>query len=293
MERLTTIKRKIGTTEELHTVVSTMKALAAVNVRLFERAKDAASRYVSIVRRAFRVVLRSAPTLSLRPPVRGDRTAGLIVLGSDQGMCGQFNEHIVSYARRRISELHDTYKHLPTIAVGYRIVHPLLEIGVSPELELSVPSSVAGLSTLVDELLDAIGALRSENNAEQIYLLFNRQRGKAAYYAVDTTILPTQEEWFAELRETEWPTNQIPMHTVDATRMFRVLVEQYLFIRLFSAVAASLAAENASRLNAMQSAEQNVDERLQELTDLYNRQRQSEITSEMLDIVSGYEALNG
>jgi F-type H+-transporting ATPase subunit gamma len=292
MERLTTIKRKIGTTEELHTVVSTMKALAAVNVRLFERAEDAAARYLSIVRRAFNVVLRSAPELRLPEPYYAERTAGIIVIGSDQGMCGQFNEHIVSFTRGRIAELHDTYQHLPAVAVGYRVVHPLREIGVAPEVELSVPSSVSGLSSLVEELLDAIGLLRDEHDAEQIHVFYNRQRGKASYYSVDATILPTQREWFEELLSTDWPTNQIPMHSTEPERMFRFLVEQYLFIELYTAVSASLAAENASRLNAMQSAEQNVDERLEELTDLYNRQRQAEITGEMLDIVSGYEAIN-
>lgn len=292
MERLQTIKRKIGTTEELHTVVSTMKALAAVNVRLFERAQEAAAGYLTVVRRAFNVLLRSTPQLRLPQPMSAEKAAGLIVIGSDQGMCGQFNEHIVSYTRRHLSELHETYEHLPTLAVGYRVINPLREIGIAPEVELSLPASVNAMSALVDDLLDGVAMLRSRHDAEQIYVFNNRQRSKSTYYSVHTTLLPTQREWFEELRDIEWPTSQIPMYAIEPQRLFGLLIEQYLFIELYSSIAASLAAENASRLNAMQSAEQNVEERLDELLDAYNQQRQAEITSEMLDIVSGYEALS-
>lgn len=291
MERLQTIKRRITTTEELHTVVSTMKALAAVNVRLFEKAQDAASGYLAVVRRAFNVLLRSTPALNLPEQTRDEQSAGLIVIGSDQGMCGQFNEHIVQYTGREISRLHETYKHLPTLAVGYRVMGPLRDIGVAPEEEYTLPASVAAVSTLVDDLLGGVDRLRVEHDVEQVYVFNNRQRSKSSYYAVHTSLLPTEREWFDELREAEWPTNQIPMYTIPPERLFALLIEQYLFIRLYSSIAASLAAENASRLNAMQSAEQNVEDRLDELLDAYNRRRQAEITSEMLDIVSGYEAL--
>jgi F-type H+-transporting ATPase subunit gamma len=73
--------------------------------------------------------------------------------------------------------------------------------------------------------------------------------------------------------------------------LFSRLVTQFLFVSLFRACAESLAGENASRIAAMQAAERNIDDRLQELRADYSRRRQTTITEELLDVVTGYEAL--
>jgi F-type H+-transporting ATPase subunit gamma len=80
---------------------------------------------------------------------------------------------------------------------------------------------------------------------------------------------------------------------MDRERLFSALIHQYLFVSLYRAFAESLASENAARLAAMQNAERNIEERLGELNRQYHQQRQTAITSELLDIVSGFEALRG
>ena len=71
----------------------------------------------------------------------------------------------------------------------------------------------------------------------------------------------------------------------------RALIREYLFVSIYKACAGSLAAENASRLEAMQRAEKNIDEMLNDLKQSYNRLRQSTIDEELFDVVSGFEAL--
>ena len=68
-------------------------------------------------------------------------------------------------------------------------------------------------------------------------------------------------------------------------------IRQVLFLTLYRALVESLAAENASRLAAMRAAEQNIDDRLEELGNEFNRRRQAAITMELLDIISGFEAI--
>ncbi len=80
---------------------------------------------------------------------------------------------------------------------------------------------------------------------------------------------------------------------MDWENLFRALIREYLFVSIYRAFANSLASENASRLAAMQSAEKNIEERLEELFMQFHRQRQMVITEEILDIVSGFEALGG
>jgi F-type H+-transporting ATPase subunit gamma len=74
-------------------------------------------------------------------------------------------------------------------------------------------------------------------------------------------------------------------------RLFSALVQEYLLVSLFRAFAESLASENASRLASMQGAERNIEEQLEELTQRYHQRRQMAITEELLDIVTGFEAL--
>ena len=73
--------------------------------------------------------------------------------------------------------------------------------------------------------------------------------------------------------------------------LLSALVRQYIFVTLFRACAESLASEHAARLAAMQRASKNIDEHLQLLNQGYQQQRQNSITEELLDVVSGYEAL--
>ena len=72
----------------------------------------------------------------------------------------------------------------------------------------------------------------------------------------------------------------------------RALIREYLFVSLFRACAESLASENASRLAAMQRADKNIDELLEELNRTFHRLRQSGIDEELFDVISGFEALN-
>ena len=80
---------------------------------------------------------------------------------------------------------------------------------------------------------------------------------------------------------------------MDWDALFSALVQQYLFVALYRACAESLASEDASRLAAMQNAERNIKDRLDELHAEYHHQRQNSITAELLDIVAGYEAVMG
>jgi F-type H+-transporting ATPase subunit gamma len=76
------------------------------------------------------------------------------------------------------------------------------------------------------------------------------------------------------------------------TATLRALLHEYLFVSLFRACAGSLASENASRLAAMQRADKNIDELLEDLNATFHRLRQSGIDEELFDVISGFEALS-
>lgn len=141
--------------------------------------------------------------------------------------------------------------------------------------------------------LSALPIIETEaQNIDQIFLYYCRQLSGANYEPHTVHLLPVDKQWLARIRKREWPGKTIPIFTMDWDSLFSALIRQYLFISLYRAFAESLASENASRLASMQGAEKSIEEQLGSLRLRFHQQRQMSITEELLDIVSGFEALS-
>ena len=123
------------------------------------------------------------------------------------------------------------------------------------------------------------------------YLFHNRPMAGAMYEPAMQRLLPLDDEWRRGLSKSAWPAANLPEVLAGGESTLRALIREYLFISLFRACAESLASENASRLAAMQRAEKNIDELLEDLNQTFHRQRQSTIDEELFDVISGFEAL--
>ena len=95
MEAIEALKRTIHVTRELQSLVKTMKVLAGLNIRQYERAAHAVAEYNRTIEMGFQIALQSLPEPFLPPRHAPGRQLGAIVFGSDQGMCGQLNDVIV------------------------------------------------------------------------------------------------------------------------------------------------------------------------------------------------------
>lgn len=309
MSTLESLRRTIHSAESLYSIVKTMKALAMVSIRQYERAVAALSDYTRTIEMGLQVVLRNQPELaaaataaSSGPSSRSVTRLGAVVFGSDYGMVGQFNEHIASYALDEMPWLGGEGAHAApsspparslTMAVGERVAGRLDDAGVAVSRTLAVPSSVGGITLLVHDLLVTIEEWRTQHGLNRLLLFSNRPRGGASYRPVHQLLLPLDGRWLHEIQTRPWPSNRLPTSTVDTDweMLFSRLVRQYLFVSLYRTCAESLASEQASRLASMQGAQKNIEDRLDELTGAFNQQRQSAITAELLDIVAGVEAI--
>ncbi len=289
MQSLESLKRKIGSAEDLRSVVSTMKTLAAVSIRQYETAVDSLTDYAQTVEDGLRMVLWQSSDTLQSPAVDGG--TGAIVFGSDQGMCGQFNEQIVNYAIGSLHREKADCDHSSIVAVGARVAPRLQDAGFYVEGEFPVASSATGIAPLVQDLLPKLDAWNSHQRFGRIVLFFNRRQSASSYHPQKMQLLPVDTKRLEQLQQRTWPARTLPMFTMGRDRLFSSLIQQYLFVSLFRACAESLAGENASRIASMQSAERNIEERLAELRAGYNQLRQTSITEELLDVVTGFEAL--
>lgn len=293
MQTTEALKRKIQSAQDLLSVVKTMKALAAVSIRQYQRAVESLNEYNRTVEMGLQIALKKMTRDVPRVKKAAIGRIGAIVFGSDQGLCGQLNALVVSHALDEMKALGVAKENRSVICVGSRPADILADSGQKILEILDTPSSTAGITPMVQDITMILEEWRFTKQVEHVYLYYNEYISGANYHPKTLRILPVDQAWLENLRKKKWESRTLPIFTMDWETLFLSLIREYLFVSLYRAFAESLASENASRLAAMQNAEKNIEERLEELFGHFHSQRQMVITEELLDIVAGFEALEG
>lgn len=290
MDTLEALGKRIATTEDLRSIVRTMKSLSAVSIRQYDLAVVALRDYSRTIEMGLQVVLRRK-----RSPIpemeKLEGPAIAIVFGSDHGLCGRFNHQIARFAREELRRRGVPSEEVIYLVAGARAASHLEAAGARVEECFLLPGSVAGLTETAHDMLLKIDEWRAQRGAGRV-LLFHNLRAEGVMASPQAAqLLPLDPRWLRGLAERRWPTHAIPTHTMDTEALFAALARQHLFVGLFRAGAESAASEHATRLAAMQAAERNIEEHLGEMSADYRRKRQESITEELLDVVAGFEAL--
>ncbi len=291
-ETMAGLRRKIGSAGDLQSVVRSMKALAASSIGQYERSVRALADYDRTVQLGLSVCLRmSAPAALMpeAPPRPGEACVGAVVFGSDQGLVGQFNDVIADFAVKTLATVPGK---LRVWVVGERVHTRLSESGLPLVGFFGVPNSVKAIAPLVGQILVESESRDGQGALTGLYLLYNRPGNGAVYAPVSQRLLPLDETWRRKAAVPPWPTGDLPEIVGGGNATLRALIREYLFVSLFRACAESLASENASRLAAMERADKNIDELLENLRSTFHLLRQSSINEELFDVISGYEALS-
>ncbi len=292
MEELENLKRKIRNAEDLKSVVKIMKAVSASNIREYEQAVESLNEYNRTIEMGLQVVMMHKPAELLSAASRERRKRlGAVIFGSDQGLCGSFNEQIAAYTIDKIKEIE--HEDRIVLAVGERVISRLEEAGQPIEAHFSFFGNHLGITQVMLDVLVELEVWRTKRRIDQIVLFYNKSVSGAAFRPHMASLFPLDMNWLNSLAEKKWPSHTLPTFSMDPNQLFSSLVRHYLFFSLYRAFVESLASENASRLLSMQVAEKNIEEHLNELNVQFHRQRQTAITSELLDVVTGFEAITG
>jgi F-type H+-transporting ATPase subunit gamma len=286
------LRRKIEQARSLGTVVRAMKNMAAMNIRQYEEAVRSLGEYSRTIDLGLWACLQQDGFHNGgRTDNRGNTLPSVVVVfGSDQGLVGQFNDRLELLAREYLARPGTP----PSIlAVGERIMLKLREEGYESERIFEVPGSVNTITTLIASLLEAIETAGRHTTGFELCLIHHRPIEAGLSKPETIRLLPLDRTWAEGIRANAapWPGHLHPElpNGLETTRW--ALVREYLFVSLYRACAESLASENANRLSAMQRAEKNIDELLEELTMSHNEQRQATIDEELFDVISGFKAL--
>jgi len=292
------LRRKIGGANDLQSVVRTMKAVAAASIGQYEQSVAALNDYYRTVELGLGVCFRNIGAAPL-PAVPNEQTVagtigtgtiGAIVFGSDQGLVGQFNDLVADHAVETLATLPAKRPAKspakppakPVVwAVGGRVQARLTDAGLSVIEVFAVPSSIKATTPLIGQILVASETGQpGQGEVSELHLFYNRPTSGAGYAPAARTALADGQS-----------TRGHGGRCYGGGATLRTLIREYLFVSLFRACAESLASENASRLAAMQRADKNIDELLEELNGTFHRLRQSSIDEELFDVIAGFEAL--
>jgi F-type H+-transporting ATPase subunit gamma len=288
MLTLEQLQKKINTTRDLLSVVKTMKTLAAVNIRQYENAAASLEEYNGVIDIGWQILFRNQVAF---PRTKSPSEGIILVLGSDQGMCGQFNDIVIQPALEKRDELAERNTKTLFWTVGERIRIAVEDMDHVAE-HYSLPGSIPAINNKVQRIVQQFEAYQRERGIVAFHLLHNKIIKGGTYQPVWMQLLPLDRNWFERFTSRPAKKSCLPLIGISRETIFRHLFHQYLFASLYRAFAQSMASENAARLASMQAAEKNILEISEELQAKYRETRQSTITAELFDIVAGFEALS-
>src|SRR5450631_1708521 len=225
---------------------------------------------------------------------RAEKTALLLVITSDRGLCGAFNTNILRAASKIWHEREAAGQTVKIITIGRkgrdffrRRNAPVLEVltGVWEKLDIEQARSIARkvLTPFVNGEVDSI------------YVVYNEFKSAMSQRVVAEPLIPLQKAAAkpseASADEPEWAAHREYLFEPDRGALLERLVPMYIEVSILRALYESQASELGSRMTAMESATKKAAEMIGKYTLIYNRARQAAITTELMEIISGAEAL--
>lgn len=293
MSSITATRRRLQSAETLQGVVTTMKTLSAVRITHYRRSVAALQESTRTLELAVQALLSLQPNLLQITEPAADSSVTVVVLGSDRGLCGPFNERIARHASGLLEARVPAGQSPSILAVGRRLDSRLKNAGYEPTARVDPPGNVDSIDEAVVEVLAHLERWQAAGRAERLYVAYNRPLRGATYESQALRILPVDARWIRRLHKRDWPSNRLPMALGDHAGLLRGVVRQFIGHALVQAFAASQASENSARLAAMDAAERNIEERLDELHTSHRQARQNAVTAELLDVQAAFAAADG
>jgi len=277
----------LGVIEHL---VRSMRAMSAIRWRKARNSLEAVQRYAAQVQSQLSVAARF-PTALVRSagngPLRDSNHIGLVVVASDHGLCGPFNAVLFKTADVRIEKWRAQGKQVSIIALGeyarrhYCVMEDVCHLIWTHRFPLTHVVSFIETRDIWRKVED----LYQVTNMDQLYLVYNYFISFGSYKQRWVRLLPPELNLAPQAQER-------PLLGSDAAELQQFLLFEHLALQLYLGLVESMVSEQGARLQAMDAAKANIEERSHELARAYHIARQASITEEMLEISSGAAALS-
>lgn len=290
MPTLKTLRLRIKSVKNTRQITKTMKMVAAAKVRRARAAVESARPYAAKLGEILGNIAGNASgdaplLLQGRDRVQ---TVRLIVCGSDRGLCGGLNSNLLKAAHKWVREQQTLGRTVQLVAVGrkirdgLKITHASLLTNSHTEMGRNVEFAHAQL--IATEALEAFERGHSQGGCDEVHLLSAEMISMLMQTPKHTQLIP-----FAKPAGPAVPSSTEFEPTEN--EVLADLLPRNLNLQVFSALLETQASEQAARMAAMDAATRNAGEMIKKLSVQYNRSRQAAITKELIEIISGAEAV--
>ena len=292
MPSLKDLKIRINTVKSTQKITSAMKMVASAKLKKAQDKAESGRPYAlkmsSIVSTlASKVNKGSGPKLLFGNNL--DKSILLVAISADRGLCGGFNNNISKEVRRRVKELENDGKIVKLILVGRKVGTVLKR-----EMGDRIIGSFTGIQgdnlsfTKVSPVSLQILSLFEESSVDKVEMLYNRFQSVISQVVTKKQLIPAEVSEEKIEKEDQQTTYE---YEPEEEIILNDLLPRNLSTQIFSALLESSAGELAARMTAMDNATRNAGELIDRLTLEYNRTRQAFITKELIEIISGAEAV--
>lgn len=280
------IRERLDNLETIEHLVRSMRAMSAIRWRRAKQRLYAAQRYAERVQGQLSLIASysrgSRGVAEEEGRSKAPHTA-LIVIGSDHGLCGPFNAVLFHSADVYIQRWRDAGRQVEIIALGEYTRRYYCEQTVMCSLlwthRFPLTQAVSFLETR--EIWEHIESLYEQADIEELYLIYNYFISFGSYRQRLVRLLPP------ELTPLQISQENLPILGSNLEELQRLLLVEHLALQLYRGLVESMVSEQSARLQAMDAAKANIDERMADLRRTYNVARQEGITQEMLEIAIG------
>jgi F-type H+-transporting ATPase subunit gamma len=300
------VKSRIGSVKNIQKITRAMEMVAAARLRRAEQRIEALRPYASAIRRMTRQAAEAAqnvPNLPILSEHEAENTVGLLLVTGDRGLAGAFNSQIVRAGVRVAAEHEEAGRSMVWYASGRRGASSLTFRGLEVAGAYTGFTDRPAYSDARDIASDMMAAY-VDGKVDRVEIIYNRYFSPLSQKVTRETVLPLQQATILEGEgeglgaraagedaEEETGHTALVEYEPDPEDILQRLVPAYVEISLFRALLESTASEHGARMTAMRNASQNAGDIIKDLTLQMNRERQAEITQEILEVVSGAEGL--
>ncbi len=290
MASLRDIRKRIKSVKNTRQITKAMKMVSAAKLRRAQEAVIASRPFAQTIDTVMGQIIARAEPGSLSHPLltsRPMKKVEIIVITSDRGLAGGFNANI---NRRALKYTSDAKTEVVVSTVGRKGNDFLRGRGLT--IRRDWPGSLAKVKYATADALAQEAAKRFlDGEVDGVFLMFNEFASAVSQVPVTTQLLPFEAPKVAAGDVATAASLVDFEYEPDAQSVLNKLVPQAVSVKVYRALLESVAAEHAARMTAMENATKNAGDMIGSLTLFYNRSRQALITKELMEIVSGAEAL--
>ncbi|MBI0434327.1 F0F1 ATP synthase subunit gamma [Roseomonas sp. KE0001] len=296
MANLKELRGRINSVKSTRKITQAMKMVAAAKLRRAQQQAEAARPYAERMARMLaslgQAVAGNPDAPKLLVGSGGDRTHLLIVVSGERGLAGAFNTNVGRFARNRIRELEAQGKTVKVLAVGRKGAAYLKREFASRIVgEVSFQGKKRVGFEEAQEIATRVTAMLEAGEFDVCTLVFNHFRNVISQVPTAQQLIPAELPAAKEAAEAPGEVGAWYEYEPDEATILAQILPKNLAIQIYRAILDSTAGFYGSQMNAMDNATRNAGEMINKLTLTYNRTRQANITSELIEIISGAEAL--